>query len=515
MSTQQTASAVKAVSKSKIKQYGLNTVVQDVIEKMQALYLSDATPWVIGYSGGKDSTAVLQLSWMMLKSMKPEERTKTVHVISTDTLVENPIVAGWVKESHKKLVLAAAENGLPIETHLLTPAVKDTFWVNLIGKGYPAPRHKMRWCTDRLKIRPSNTFVREVVSEYGEAIMVLGMRKAESSGRANILERYEGREVRDQLTPSNTLPNCLIFNPIGDWTNDDVWLFLMQKQNPWGHTNKDLLTMYRGASADNECPLVVDDTTPSCGNSRFGCWVCTLVDRDKSMDAMIKNDSEKQWMRPLLEFRNEIDFRGDENRAKDRERRDFRRMNGSVTMKDGNAIPGPYTQEAREYWLRRVLEIQKHIKENAPSELGEIELITMEELEEIRRIWVEEKHEIEDALPSVYQDVLERPFPTQRRYTSGLSQTTLDELRSLTKDQPLQFELVRSLIGIEQDYQSMTRRVGIHQRIADELKKTGYIDRVDAEQAAAAKQKRLSVLEEENVEKIQEAIDMIGSRALK
>ena len=509
-----TAAGEKTASKSKIKQHGLNPVVQDVIDKMRALYQADATPWVIGYSGGKDSTAVLQLACMMLADMRPEDHTKNVHVISTDTLVENPIVAGWVKESHKKLQATAAEQELPIQTHLLAPAVKDTFWVNLIGKGYPAPRHKMRWCTDRLKIRPSNTFVREVVSEYGEAIMVLGMRKAESSGRANILERYEGREVRDQLSPSNTLPNCLIFNPIGDWTNDDVWLFLMQKQNPWGHTNKDLLTMYRGASADNECPLVVDDTTPSCGSSRFGCWVCTLVDRDKSMDAMIKNDAEKEWMRPLLDFRNEIDFRGDENRAKDRERRDFRRMNGSVTMKDGNAIPGPYTQEAREYWLSRVLEIQKHMEENAPPELGEIELISMAELEEIRRIWVEEKHEIEDVLPSLYENVLGRAFPTQRRYVSGLERSTLEELKELTGDQPLQFELVRSLIGIEQDYQSMTRRVGIHQRIADELKKTGYLDRSDAEKAAAAKQDRLSVLEED-VDKIHEAIELIGTREAK
>jgi DNA sulfur modification protein DndC len=508
----QATAAAKTVSKSKVKQYGLNTVVQDVIGKMRALYLSDATPWVIGYSGGKDSTAVLQFTWMMLAEMSMAERTKTVHVISTDTLVENPIVSGWVKESHKKLQANAATQQLPIETHLLTPAVKDTFWVNLIGKGYPAPRHKMRWCTDRLKIRPSNTFVREVVSQYGEAIMVLGMRKAESSGRANILERYEGREVRDQLTPSNSLPNCLIFNPIGDWTNDDVWLFLMQKQNPWGHTNKDLLTMYRGASADNECPLVVDDTTPSCGNSRFGCWVCTLVDRDKSMDAMIKNDAEKEWMRPLLEFRNEIDFRGDENRTKDRERRDFRRMNGSVTMKDGNAIPGPYTQDARRYWLQRVLEIQKHMEENAPAELGTIELITMEELEEIRRMWVEDKHEIEDVLPSVYESVLGRPFPTQRRYSSGLAQTTLDELKAMTTDEPLKFELVRSLLGIEQDYESMTRRVGIHQRIRDELKKTGYVDRKDAEQVAAVKQGRLSVLEEEDVHRIHEAIETIGRR---
>ena len=488
-----------AVSRSKVKELGLSTVVAGVVEVMKTLYLADSTPWVIGYSGGKDSSAVLQLVWTMLESLASEEREKTVHVISTDTLVENPIVSGWVKESHKKLADQASKKGLPLKAHLLTPAVKDTFWVNLIGKGYPAPRHKMRWCTDRLKIRPSNTFVREVVSEYGEAIMVLGMRRAESSGRASIMKRYEGKAVRDQLTPSNSLPNCLLFNPIEDWTNDDVWLFLMQRKNPWGHDNKALLTMYRGASPDNECPLVVDDTTPSCGNSRFGCWVCTLVDKDKSMDAMIKNDAEKEWMRPLLDFRNEIDFRGDDNRAMDRQRRDFRRMNGSVTMKDGHPIPGPYTQEAREYWLRRVLQIQKHMAENAPAEIGEVELITQEELEEIRRMWVEDKHEIEDRLPQIFEDELGRPFATNRQYGSASDRQLLEELRELTGDDSLQYELVRSLIGIEQDFQSMTRRVGIHQRLLEELRKSGYYGRDDAENEATLKKGRLAVAEAEDI----------------
>ena len=101
----------------------------------------------------------------------------------------------------------------------------------------------------------------------------------------------------------------------------------MQTPNPWGYENRDLLTMYQGASADGECPLVVDTTTPSCGDSRFGCWVCTLVDEDKSMQAMIRNDQDKDWMEPLLDLRNELDPKREE-----RESRDFRRMSGLVQL---------------------------------------------------------------------------------------------------------------------------------------------------------------------------------------
>jgi DNA sulfur modification protein DndC len=139
--------------------------------------------------------------------------------------------------------------------------------VNLIGKGYPAPRLKFRWCTERLKIKPSNKFIREVVRASGEAILVLGTRKAESAIRAANMARHEARRVRERLSPNDKLPNSLVYTAVEDWSNDDVWLYLMQVRNPWGLDNKSLLGMYQGASDGGECPLVVDTTTPSCGTS--------------------------------------------------------------------------------------------------------------------------------------------------------------------------------------------------------------------------------------------------------
>ena len=236
---------------------------------VQELYLEDDVPWVVGYSGGKDSTATLQLVWLAIAELDDSQRKKPVHVISTDTLVENPIVAAWVTHSLDKINEAAEAAFLPFVAHRLTPEVEDTFWVNLIGKGYPAPRHKFRWCTERLKIKPSNRFIRNVVRRNGEAILVLGTRKAESAKRASTMKKLEEHRVRDRLSPNANLPGCLVLSPIEDWSNDDVWLFLMQVDNPWGYRNKDLLTMYQGASEDGECPLVVDTSTPSCGDSRF------------------------------------------------------------------------------------------------------------------------------------------------------------------------------------------------------------------------------------------------------
>ena len=147
--------------------------IEVAISNIASLYTADDLPWIIGYSGGKDSTAVLSLVWRAVAGLTEAERHKKVHVISTDTLVENPIVANWVSHSLKTMAKAATEQNIPLEPHRLTPDVKDTFWVNLIGRGYPAPRPKFRWCTERLKIRPANKFVRDMVRASGETILVL------------------------------------------------------------------------------------------------------------------------------------------------------------------------------------------------------------------------------------------------------------------------------------------------------------------------------------------------------
>jgi DNA sulfur modification protein DndC len=310
-------------------------------QEIQDLYCANEVPWVIGVSWGKDSSCVLQLVWNAIAALPEKKRRKKIYVMTTDTLVENPIVAVWVRRSSENLRKAALEQNMPIEPYLLYPEVKQSFWVCLMGKGYPAPRHGFRWCTERMKIKPTNDFIRKTIRISGEIVLVLGTRKAESNQRSTSMTKHEVGQVSDLLESdsnskrsirsSRSLPNSIIYSPIEDWRTDEVWMYLMQWENPWGSDNKDLFTMYRGATADNECPLVVDTSTPSCGDSRFGCWVCTMVSKDKSMEAMIQNDEEKEWLQPLLDIRNELDIRDD------RDKRDFRRLYGKVELFERNA----------------------------------------------------------------------------------------------------------------------------------------------------------------------------------
>ncbi|MBD1919659.1 DNA phosphorothioation system sulfurtransferase DndC [Microcoleus sp. FACHB-831] len=450
-------------------QRSVNELVEDIqtlTKEIQELYCLDDIPWLIGWSGGKDSGTVLQLIWDAIAALPPEKRTKTIHVITTDTLVENPIVSAWVRKSLERMKTAAQEQEMPIEPHLLYPEIQDTFWVNLIGKGYPAPRNQFRWCTQRLKINPANRFIREMVRASGETILVLGTRKAESSKRAATMEKHRIGRVRERLSPNSSLPNSLIYTPIEDWRNDEVWIYLMQWQNPWGQNNKDLFAMYRGATADNECPLVVDTSTPSCGDSRFGCWVCTLVNQDKSMEAMIQNDEEKEWMQPLLDIRNELDVEDD------RDKRDFRRIWGSVQLFNRNVngetkvepIPGPYTKEWRETWLKKVLEAQTEIQRNGPEYVRDISLITTAELSEIRRIWLEDKHEFDDSLPRIYREVTGNVFRDPRP-GAGDSLLGWDEwtvLEEICNDDAMHLELMAKLLDTERQYRTRARRNGIY-----------------------------------------------------
>ena len=482
--------------------------VEISIQNTQDLYLSDQLPWVIGYSGGKDSTATLQLIWTAIGRLPEEQRTKPIHVISTDTLVENPIVSIWVHNSLKAMEEAARRLSIPIHPHRLTPALKDRFWVNLIGRGYPAPRPMFRWCTSRLKISASTKFITEIADKHGEAILVLGSRKAESNARDRVLAKYE-KSTRELLSRNadSSMDRVWVYTPVSTWSNDEVWEYLVTYDNPWGYDNNALFQMYRGATPDAECPLVVDKSTPSCGDSRFGCFVCTMVTEDKSMQAMIQNDDEKRWMAPLLKFRNEyLKTEGD------RPHREFTRMDGSLTLhyldiakgkevpspaeevdtnkgkKNAVLVHGPYTQLRRETILRALLETQKEVAEQAPASVGNFELISIEEIEEIRRLWVHEKHEFEDSVPEIYAKVMDRPYPLEQlddstpfrpddirllREVSAVPSVHGDGTADLSPEY-LQFRLLRELLNVQHGYRSAIRRVGLTEKLEKALKNGSF-----------------------------------------
>ncbi len=281
----------------------IKTKVENILEEMKMVYKNDKRPWVIGYSGGKDSTTVVQLVFTMLMQLPPQERHKDVYVVSSDTLIENPIVLGYLKHNSNLINEGAKKENIPLSAHMVRPDYDNSYWANVIGKGLPTPTSiRFRWCTDKLKIKPSNTFIEEKVKENGEVVVLLGVRKAESIARSI---RIKNREIEGYLmTPHVSLANTYVYNPIVELTTDDVWEILLSNNgvNPWGANNNDLFTLYMGADG-GECPFTTtnDKETPSCGNSRLGCWICTVVSKDKSLTGFIQNG--ETWLQSLLDFR--------------------------------------------------------------------------------------------------------------------------------------------------------------------------------------------------------------------
>ena len=428
----------------------------EIHQEIQQVYLGDSRPWVVGYSGGKDSTTALQLVWYALEELPPEQRQKPVYVITSDTLVETPVIVNYITGTLERIEQRAKETGMPFRTQIVTPEIDQTFWVNLIGKGYPAPYSKFRWCTDRMKIKPANRFILERVAEHGEVILILGVRKGESTTRDQVLNLHQ---IRDSLLSRHTsLPNAFVYTPIVDFSLNDVWIYLFQVPSPWGNDNKQLFAMYRNANA-GECPLVVDETTPSCGNSRFGCWTCTVIAKDRSMEAMIDNGED--WMMPMLEFR---DFLASTQEIETKKRyREHRRRGGFIQEKDGKLIRGPYKLDFCKELLRRLLETQQHVRQEGPE--PDIELITPAELEEIRKIWRTERQDWEDSVPQIYQQIVGEEFNWTADDLGTFTASDKAILESLCNDAGIPVELVAKLLDTERQFYGMNRRASIYDRI--------------------------------------------------
>lgn len=436
-------------------------LLDGLYEDIRQIYLADTRPWVVGYSGGKDSTTALQLIWTAIRALPEEQRAKTIYVISSDTLVETPVVSHYIDVTLERISKAAAEQKMPVETKKVIPSIDRSFWVNLIGRGYPAPSRRFRWCTERLKIEPANDFIKSRVAEFGEVIMVLGVRSQESATRSQVmsLHRIEG----SKLSRHSSLLNAFVYAPIADFSTDDVWTYLLQNPSPWGSDNRDLVAMYRNA-ASGECPLVVDTTTPSCGNSRFGCWVCTVVERDKAMEAMI--DSGEEWLTPLLEFRDKLsETQKPELKAK---YRDYKRRTGKVQFigDTDRVMPGPYTMNFCRELLRELLKTQKDVAADAPP--GEAPILIHEaELHEIRRLWRTERGDWPDSVPRIVREELGRDLDWLTEDTVAFTEDDNELLDSLCAEHDVPTELVVKLLDVERASHGLKRRHAVHTRIED------------------------------------------------
>lgn len=435
-------------------------IIDDIRKEIKKEYLNTGTtPWIIGYSGGKDSTTVLQLVVEVLLDLREKNLAhKEVYVISSDTLVENPLVIAKTKLSIDNINRFAKEKGLPLIAEMIYPRMDNSFFTNLIGKGYPSPIQSFRWCTDRIKIMPANDYIYSKVSENGEVVLLLGTREDESASRKRSMEKHYIKG--SNLSMHSTIQNAWTYSPIAKLTTNEVWGYLLKNHCPWGDSNNDLFQLYSSSSQDGECPLVIDDETKAkqtCGNSRFGCWACTVVVEDKSLRGFI--DSGEKWLMPLLEYRNylvtirdqedkrmifnrkgriqkvEVQIKGDRVIIPKKLEREesYILLDDAVTEKEAyELLADPsydlkkkpilvkngskyyrvglsgFTLETRVDLLKRLFEVEKKLRKTTPS----YEIIRKEEILSIDKMWREDGYTKESAI-DLYNHYQEEKLTTE------------------------------------------------------------------------------------------------------
>ena len=424
--------------------------IQHIIDEIvdQYLYADDSKrPWIIGFSGGKDSTVLLQLVWRAIEKIKELSGLvkRDIYVVCNDTLIENPIIVDYVKRILKQIEIAARENDMPIYVRETKPRLEDSFWVNMIGLGYPAPNNTFRWCTERLKIKPTSRFILDQLDINGEAIILIGTRSDESATRAKSVNKHSIRGQRLQKHPNHQ--NTFIYAPIKNLVLEEVWYVLNSMPSPWGADNSELFQIYADASSDDyECPtLVTNKNHSSCGNSRFGCWTCTVVKEDKSMSALINNGFD--WLEPLLKFRNDIV----EERNLTENRFPFMR-NGKPAVNE----LGVYSFEYRTSLLRRLLQAQNEIQKSRPL----FQLISDQELVAIQVKWYRDFN-FEYRVSQIYNEVYGIEFNMKEKEEKYRKEQEL--LKKTCGDSD--FDLIKDLLTLQKNKALLTKKRGLKEDI--------------------------------------------------
>jgi DNA sulfur modification protein DndC len=333
-----------------------NAVLDERLEFVAGEYSRSKIPWVIGFSGGKDSSLVVKLLFEGI--MRLRRRHTPLHVVYCDTGVEIPIVAGFVRKTLKGIEQQAQNCGIPMTCHLARPKLADRFFVRLIGRGYPPPTNKFRWCTDKLRIRPIQQLMAKIAGRAN--LVVLGVRQSESEERKRVLVRHSTQHKF--FYQQSESEGRRLFCPIVDFDSSTVWEGLYHLRRPEAIDVHRLSYLYRQASG--ECPVIRDAQGSPCGQGRFGCWTCTVVRKDRAVQGLVQEGYEA--LRPLLEFRNWL--------MSIRDLLEYR----CTVRRNGSSGLGPFRLVARKEILRRLLAAERK---------SGLKLIGAQELAIIRTLW--------------------------------------------------------------------------------------------------------------------------------
>lgn len=181
----------------------------------------DLSSMFVSFSGGKDSTVVSHLTMRALGN-------ESIPHIYGDTTLEYPETEKYVKSfklHYPKTPILVAKNN-------------DQDFLNLCDVVGP-PSRVMRWCCTVFKTGSITKKIEQLYKDKNKLLSIQGIRRAESLARS----KY------DRDTDSPKISKQQVASPIIDWTDFDVWLYIVSNKVPFNNA-------YRQ------------------GFSRVGCWCC-------------------------------------------------------------------------------------------------------------------------------------------------------------------------------------------------------------------------------------------------
>ncbi len=379
-------------------------------EDMKTMYLNkeDKGHWAVAWSGGKDSTCVLKMITEIVMDLPKEQRTRHIYVVMSDTIVENPELDIYMLDQMDLFNKWAKEADAPFSAHMVFRPIEKGYFMLLLGKGYPLPSNSMRWCTDKLKIKPQEKFLEELAPSF----ILSGVRRSESRQRGlSIQKRSISEKIAEYANGKLAAIGAKIFMPIVDFDVEDIWRNLRQP-TLWSST-EDIRRIYKEATG--ECgfvnPVGIEEKKVEVCGARFGCWTCSVIVKDRSTDQMAKTHD---WMMPLTAWRT-LQMRvygrftparpeGQPRKIRSLVIKKYKAINFAIMRitkagygRNGAEFKlgaGTLTMEVREMLLDELLKTQKEVNRlRAIEQLPAIDLIKKDELDAIYKIHEEDKKE--------------------------------------------------------------------------------------------------------------------------
>lgn len=237
--------------------------------------------WLVGFSGGKDSSVTVDLVARYLLGGcpgSPRRGCPEVLVVYSDTLLEPPPLREYARGVVDALNRLARREGIPLEAAAAEPAPGEDL-PGMIARGYTPPSNRFRWCTKRWKLNPAKRALLEWLGREprpGELAVITGVRAEESALRARRAKRQSRGGGSCPVGSCFRVPWGEGYAPLITWRSRDVWAYINSREPVWGAPHwRALREIYRAVGAEG-----------SGGSLRMGCWSCTLVKRDRAWPAL-------------------------------------------------------------------------------------------------------------------------------------------------------------------------------------------------------------------------------------